>query len=129
MASNRAVSVYQVLEQTLVTMATGDDDNMAMLTRDLHVYPDYHGNRSPLADSGMRGAVVGLSLDTTTIDHLALVYLATVQALCYGTRHIVETLRYSGHRVFNVTVCGGLTKSILFCQTQVHKPQIITNGW
>ena len=119
MASSRGVSVYQVLEQTLANMPT-TTDNMAMLTHDLHVYPDYHGNRSPLADPGMRGAVMGLTLDTATIDHLALVYLATVQALCYGTRHIVETLREQGHRVDNVTVCGGLTKSTLFCQTQVQ---------
>lgn len=27
------------------------------LTRDIHVWPDYHGNRSPLADPSMRGMV------------------------------------------------------------------------
>ena len=27
------------------------------LTKDFHVYPDYHGNRSPLADPNMKGMV------------------------------------------------------------------------
>ena len=27
------------------------------LTRDIHVWPDFHGNRSPLADPSLRGMV------------------------------------------------------------------------
>ena len=42
-----------------------------------------------------------------------------LQALCYGTRHIVDTMVEAGHRVDSVTVCGGLAKSTLFLQTQV----------
>ena len=109
-------SVYQVLEETLDQLSTG---HVAMLTRELHVWPDYHGNRSPLADPGMTGAVVGLTLQSD-VTSLALLYLATVQALCYGTRHIVETLVTAGHVVDTVTVCGGVTKSNLFLQTQVY---------
>ena len=42
------------------------------------MWPDYHGNRSPLADPSLKGAVVGLSLDTDTAS-LATMYLATLQ--------------------------------------------------
>lgn len=31
--------------------------NVAYLTENLHVWPDFHGNRSPLADPSLRGMV------------------------------------------------------------------------
>jgi hypothetical protein len=70
-----------------------------MLTKDLHIWPDYHGNRSPLADPDLKGMVwcaslylfhsfqllykfqiSGLTLGSDFAD-LAVKYLATVQAL------------------------------------------------
>ena len=51
---------------------------MALLTADYHVYPDYHGNRSPLADPAMTGALCGLTLDCG-VRQLARAYLATIQ--------------------------------------------------
>jgi len=53
---------------------------VAKLTNNLHVWPDFHGNRSPLADSTLKGMVSGLSL-SNTVEDLALLYLATLQAL------------------------------------------------
>ena len=79
--------------------------------------------RSPLADPGLTGALVGLTLDTG-LTGLATLYLATVQAICYGTRHIVDTVVAAGHSVTSLTVCGGLTNSNIFLQTQVKKSVI-----
>ena len=56
-------------------------------TRDLHVLSDHHGNRSPRANSHACGVVVELTLEQGK-DALARLYLATLQALAYGTRHI-----------------------------------------
>ncbi|EFA09750.1 FGGY carbohydrate kinase domain-containing protein [Tribolium castaneum] len=92
-------------------------DNVAFLTRDLHVWPDFHGNRSPIADPTLKGAVSGLTLAEDE-ESLALLYLATVQALAYGTRHILESLIKSGHFIESVLICGGLSKNYLFTQTQ-----------
>ncbi len=46
---------YQELEEEVLRIS--GDQNSCFLTRDLHVYPDYHGNRSPLADPELRGMV------------------------------------------------------------------------
>jgi len=31
--------------------------SVAMLTKDVHIWPDFHGNRSPLADNTLTGMV------------------------------------------------------------------------
>lgn len=54
--------------------------DVSLLTKDFHVWPDFHGNRSPLADPTMKGMIVGLTLNSNE-DNLALLYLATMQAL------------------------------------------------
>lgn len=33
-------------------------DNLHELTKEVHIWPDFHGNRSPLADPRMRGMVI-----------------------------------------------------------------------
>lgn len=81
-------------------------------TRDLHVLPDHHGNRSPRADPQARGVVAGLTLEGGR-DALARRYLATVQALAYGTRHIIDAMNAAGHRIDRVVMCGGGTKNAL----------------
>lgn len=85
----------------------------AELTRDLHVLPYHHGNRSPRADPSLRGVVSGLRL-SESLDQLALVYLATVQAIAHGTRHILQTMNANGYRIDTILACGGDTKNRVF---------------
>jgi FGGY-family pentulose kinase len=85
----------------------------AALTEGLHVMPDFHGNRSPRADATLRGMVSGLRLAAGPED-LALLYLATVQAVAYGTRHIVETMNAEGYVIDTILACGGGTKNPVF---------------
>jgi FGGY-family pentulose kinase len=85
----------------------------AALARDLHVLADHHGNRSPRADASLRGMVSGLKL-TEGRDPLALLYLATVQALALGTRHILAAMRAHGYRVNTLVATGGDAKNPVF---------------
>lgn len=55
-------------------------DSVHYLTRDLHVWPDLHGNRSPLADAKIKGMICGLTM-SSNVDNLAVTYLAFIQAL------------------------------------------------
>jgi len=81
-------------------------------TRHLHVLADHHGNRSPRADPMARGVMAGLTLEHGP-DALARRYLATVQALVYGTRHIIEALNAAGHHIERVLITGGGIRNAL----------------
>jgi FGGY-family pentulose kinase len=85
------------------------------ITRNLHVLPYYHGNRSPQADPYARGMVDGHSLDES-LESLARQYYATVQAVAYGTRHIIESLNAKGLAIDTIHACGGGTKNPLWLQ-------------
>lgn len=87
------ISIHQYLEQTLENMSKDRNlTDLTFLTRDFHLYPDFHGNRAPLADPGMTGMISGLTLDNG-VENMALVYLSAIQATAYGTRHIVEEVK------------------------------------
>jgi FGGY-family pentulose kinase len=116
-AEKRQLHIYSVLSEVLEFIAKRDDvKSISSLTGQFHVRPDYHGNRSPLADSSMCGMVSGLRLSAGSED-LAVQYLATIQALAYGTREIIDTLTRAGHKISLVYICGGLAKNQLFVQT------------
>ena len=57
--------------------------------------------------------ISGLKL-SDSLDSLALLYLATVQAVAHGTRHIVDALRAHGYRIDTILACGGGTKNDVF---------------
>ncbi|XP_054764123.2 FGGY carbohydrate kinase domain-containing protein-like [Lytechinus pictus] len=109
--------MYTWLDDRLMTMAKDKGlSSPAVLTRDLHLCPYFYGNRSPLADPTLKGMISGLTL-SSTLDDLALLYLATLQALAHGTRLIVEQMVRSGYSISTLFACGGLCKSDLFLQT------------
>ncbi|XP_027071012.2 uncharacterized protein [Coffea arabica] len=115
-AASRRISIFELLNEILETMRHElGSPFLAALTNDTHVLPDFHGNRSPIADPKSKGMLCGLTLDASE-KQLALLYLATVQAIAYGTRHIVEHCNAHGHKVDTLLACGGLAKNPLYIQ-------------
>jgi FGGY-family pentulose kinase len=113
-AQEEGTTPYALLNQHLENMAKkAGAAAVAELTHELHVEPDHHGNRSPRADPSLRGMVSGLGLGTD-LDSLALLYLATVQAIAYGTRHIIEAMNEQGYRIDTLLATGGDAKNPLF---------------
>lgn len=108
-AKSNGQRVTDVLDAELAKM--GPDTHLLSTQR--HVQPDFHGNRSPLAEPWRRGGLDGLTLDGGIKD-LALDYLATVQALAYGTRQILEAMRAKGANFDTLVVSGGLAKNALY---------------
>ncbi|KAK8351039.1 hypothetical protein V6Z12_A05G006300 [Gossypium hirsutum] len=115
-AASQKTSLFQLLNSMLESMMRElQCPFIAALTEDTHVLPDFHGNRSPIADPKAKGVVFGLTLDPSE-QQLARLYLATVQAIAYGTRHIVEHCNANGHKIDTLLACGGLSKNALFIQ-------------
>ncbi|CAJ0961955.1 unnamed protein product, partial [Mesorhabditis belari] len=86
-----------------------------LLAKDLHILPYFHGNRSPRADPSLRGSIVGLNLTKSTEDLLKL-YLATVQSIALGHRHIIEEMNRNGYSIKEIIVTGGGAKNALYLQ-------------
>lgn len=115
-ADRQETTIYALLNARVqaLTAARGLSDP-ALLTRDLHLL-DYHlGNRSPHSDPHARGVMDGLSLDQS-LDSDAILYLATLQAVAYGTREIIEAMNARGFSINRILATGGGTKNPLWLQ-------------
>ena len=111
-------SIYETLDTILKNLANERGlklSDISTLTKSIHVYPDFHGNRSPLADNQMTGAICGLKIDSS-LENLAVLYLASMQSLAYQTKHIVELMKLNGCNFKIITVIGGLASNRMYCQ-------------
>ncbi len=81
----------------------------------LHVLPDFHGNRAPLADPHALGVVSGLAIDTS-FDGLAALYWRTAVALALGIRHILDALAEAGQRIDILHLTGGHARNPLLVE-------------
>ncbi|XP_076018311.1 FGGY carbohydrate kinase domain-containing protein isoform X2 [Genypterus blacodes] len=113
-----AGNIYSYLNSHLSLMPQAASA-VDLLGSGLHLWPDFHGNRSPLADPSLKGMVIGLSF-SQTLDDLGLLYLATIQALALGTRQILEAMKEAGHDIRTLFLCGGLSKNPLFVQIHAN---------
>lgn len=99
----RVLHLYLPLRQTCISFPTftetgdlnRDRCSVSSLLSVIHSKLCY---RSPVADPNSKGVIFGMSLDTSE-KQLALLYLATIQGIAYGTRHIVEHCNAHGHKV------------------------------
>ena len=109
LAQNAHMDIYQFLNHEIRNYPR------PKLTKDFHVLPYHHGNRSPWADAHARGVVVGLTLDQSLLE-VTKHYYATVQAIAYGTRHIIEVMNEKGYEISDIYICKRHTKNEIFLQ-------------
>lgn len=81
----------------------------------LHVLPDFHGNRSPLADPHAVGVISGLTLDAS-FNSLCRLYWRTAVGIALGLRHILETLNGNGFVIDTLHVTGGHSRNPLLME-------------
>lgn len=113
-ADSAGETVYQYLNGT-VERIMAREGRGPEIVKDINVLPYFLGNRSPLADPSLRGVFSGLSLDDSE-EAVARKYYATVQAIAFGTRHIIEDMNAHGYGIKRIHACGGGTKNPLWLQ-------------
>jgi ribulose kinase len=122
-AKTAGITIYECLNEKVEALARDAKVPLKChLTNRFHMLPYFHGNRSPNADPLARGAIHGLTLHATMED-LALLYYATIQAIAYGTRDIIEALNSSGYAITRLNACGGGTKNPLWLQEHADATQ------
>ncbi len=103
---------HREIAERVTALRTEEGNGFA---RRLHVLPDFHGNRSPLADPHAVGVVSGLTLDAS-FDSLCRLYWRTAVGIALGVRHILDTLNAGGFLIDTLHVTGGHTKNPLLME-------------
>jgi ribulose kinase len=113
--------INKTIEDTAKKQGLGLYDYLNSLAADLPIGSEglillnyWQGNRNPLVDSQVRGALWGLSLKHGPVH----VYRAIMEGVSYGTEHIMRYFREAGFEAQEVYACGGATQSDLWMQIQ-----------
>jgi D-ribulokinase len=120
-AAKRGVPVLDLLEAE--AMSRGDASEAALLARDLHVLPEFLGNRSPFADPKATAVLAGLVLEDNR-DSLVRLYVAGLCGLAYGAAQILEALGARGYALDAIVMSGGAAKSRLVRQITADATQL-----
>ncbi|RUY73564.1 FGGY-family carbohydrate kinase, partial [Mesorhizobium sp. M7A.F.Ca.CA.001.05.1.1] len=105
-------AMHAKIARRVAELRATEGDNLAAR---LHVLPDFHGNRSPLADPHAVGVVSGLTLDSS-FDSLCKLYWRTAVGIALGVRHVLEALNENGYLIDTLHVTGGHTKNPLLME-------------
>ena len=113
-ARSAGLDVLQFLEQRIVSRAGGIAE-AAKLARDIHVLPEFLGNRSPYADPDSRAVIMGLDLDAD-IEAMERLFVAGLCGLAYGLADVVDA--FEAHAVDSrmMVMSGGGARSPLVRQ-------------
>jgi D-ribulokinase len=114
-AANAAgIAPLDLLERGVVERL-GSVGEAALLARDLHVLPEFLGNRSPYADPKARAVVAGLDLDRG-LESLQRLFVAGLCGIAYGLADVVDAMRAQGIPCRTIVVSGGASRSSLVRQ-------------
>jgi D-ribulokinase len=106
--------ILEFLERHILSCAE-HPGQAALLARDLHVFPEFIGNRSPFADPDSRAIVAGLDLDAD-IGSMEKLFVAGLCGLAYGLADVVDAFRAHGIDSDLMVIAGGAGRSALVRQ-------------
>jgi len=107
----QGLSLLSYLEAQALSIA-GGVDQVAFLAKNLHVVPEFLGNRAPEADPYATAIIAGLKLDAS-LESLVIQFVAGMCGLAYGTADILDALKDKGIHIRTLIVSGGAAKSAI----------------
>jgi D-ribulokinase len=108
------MEILEFLERRIVSRS-GSPGEAALLARDIHVLPEFLGNRSPFADPDSRAVVAGMDLDVDVCS-MERLFVAGLCGLAYGLADVVEAFRSHGVDSDLMVIGGGAGRSLLVRQ-------------
>src|SRR5882724_3593385 len=115
------MEILEFLERRIVARSKSPGE-AALFARDIHVLPEFLGNRSPFADPDSRAIVAGMDLDAD-IGSMERLFVAGLCGLAYGLADVVEAFRSHGVDSDLMVMGGGAGRSALVRQIMAD-----TNG-
>ncbi len=103
-AENLNEDLYKLMDRKAREITLGSEG--------LIVLDSFQGNRTPLVDPDLRGAIWGLSLRHGP-EH---VFRAILEGVAYGTEYIFRQFREAGYEAKEIYACGGAAKSLFWMQ-------------
>lgn len=97
-AEERGESVFALLDRKASALRAGESGVLAL--------DFFNGNRTPYADYGLKGMLVGMTLATRPEE----IYRALIEATAFGTRRILELYRAHGIGIGEILASGGIAK-------------------
>jgi D-ribulokinase len=108
------VDVIEFLEKRILARS-GNAGAAALLARNVHVLPEFLGNRSPYADPASRAVIAGLDLDTD-VSAMERLFVAGLCGLAYGLADVIDALQAHGVDGKTIVIGGGASRSPLVRQ-------------
>src|SRR3979411_2094646 len=120
------MEILEFLERRIV-LRSGRVGEAALLARDIHVLPEFLGNRSPFADPDARAIVAGMDLDVD-IGSMERLFVAGLCGLAYGLADFVEAFRSHGVDSDMMVISGGAGRSSLVRQIMADTTGLTVGG-
>jgi FGGY-family pentulose kinase len=118
-AENLNKDIYELMDERAKEIPIGSEG--------LVVLDSFQGNRTPLVDPNLRGAIWGLSLRHSP-EHI---FRAILEGIAYGTEFIFRQFREAGYEAKEIYACGGAAKSGFWMQIHadvsgipIHIPEV-----
>jgi D-ribulokinase len=108
------MEILEFLERRIASRLQNPGE-AALLARDIHVLPEFLGNRSPFADPDSRAVVAGMDLDAD-LGSMERLFVAGLCGLAYGLADVVDAFRSHGVDSDLMVISGGAGRSSLVRQ-------------